>query len=251
MISSNASRRDTLEPLEEDEAHIYWARPSDLNPDRQQRLLLWLSADERRAYEALRMPEDRRAYLAAHVLVRKSLSNYSTFAEPDWAFSRSKNGRPILADRHSDQNLYFNISHSRSLVACIVSRRQVCGVDVEPLRPIVDYRDIAARFFAPMEQGQLLQVDEARSEALFLSLWTLKEATLKATGDALLAPLHSVAFRVDEKNRVELQAGSTLGLNPDEWSFFLELSLHGHCLAAAVRRPNQGSFRFVLHPALL
>ncbi|MCU0665308.1 MAG: hypothetical protein MUC50_23650, partial [Myxococcota bacterium] len=61
------------------------------------------------------------------------------------------------------------------------------------------------------------------------------------------APLDSIAFHIDGANQVELLPRSTLGLNPEEWFFYIDLRLCGHCLAAAVRVPSKRPCRFVLH----
>ncbi|MCU0664554.1 MAG: 4'-phosphopantetheinyl transferase superfamily protein, partial [Myxococcota bacterium] len=176
MTPPPLSQADRPSTLPNDEAHIYWAQPDTLDQARQTQLVSWLCEDERRSYEALKIPADRQAYLAAHVLLRQSLSDHSNRAAPSWTFARLKSGRPILADECTKQGLSFNISHSRGLVACIVSRQTECGIDVESLDPTGDAQDVAARFFTPAERDQLFRTVGIARDTLFKSLWTLKEA---------------------------------------------------------------------------
>jgi 4'-phosphopantetheinyl transferase len=59
------------------------------------------------------------------------------------------------------------------------------------VRPISDAERIAATFFHPLEYTSLMNApDEVRME-VFFTLWTKKEAYLKALGTGLSVPLDS------------------------------------------------------------
>lgn len=78
-------------------------------------------------------------------------------------------GKPYLED-----GPYFNISHSGHCIGCIVSEHPV-GLDLEEKRtiPVEDFKGV---FTA--EEWDWIQMDQER----FYTLWTRKEALLKATG---------------------------------------------------------------------
>ena len=68
------------------------------------------------------------------------------------------------------------------------------GIDVERIRPVPDFEDIAARFFAPEEADELKGLPELDRPRGFFNCWTRKEAYVKAIGDGLSVPL--TGFRV-------------------------------------------------------
>ena len=45
----------------------------------------------------------------------------------------------------------FNFSHSQDLALCALSRDRMIGVDIEHVRNLVGYADIAERFFSIQE----------------------------------------------------------------------------------------------------
>src|SRR5207253_10188751 len=91
-------------------------------------------------------------------------------------------GKPALAD---GDGLRFNVAHSHGLALVAVARGRELGVDLERVRPLPAAEAIARRFFSARERAVLDALPLRRRLDAFLSLWTRKEAFLKATGGGL------------------------------------------------------------------
>jgi 4'-phosphopantetheinyl transferase len=112
----------------------------------------------------------QRRYLRSHAALREILAGY-TDARLDFAVSA--NGKPFLPGA---PDIQFNLSHSREMALVAVTLELEVGVDVEWIRPMPDYREIADRFFPPAEAAQVADEDD------FFRRWTRLEAVAKACG---------------------------------------------------------------------
>src|SRR5262245_43112929 len=91
-----------------------------------------ISPAENARMRQFRFEQDRDSYRAAHALARFALSWCETAVPPHaWVFEETSHGRPEIAAGRGFPQLRFNISHTRQLVTCIVTRELDCGVDVE------------------------------------------------------------------------------------------------------------------------
>jgi 4'-phosphopantetheinyl transferase len=135
-------------------------------------------------------------YLVTRALCRTTLSRYAGVPPQAWRFSRNQHGRPEIAVPSLRRPLYFSLSHASGFAACAVARHGDVGVDVESRYRGDVNLSIARRYFSPAEYRSLLTAaPDSRSE-LFLRLWTLKEAYVKATGLGLRLRLNSFSIEV-------------------------------------------------------
>lgn len=147
------------------------------------------------------------------------------------ALVEGEHGRPRLSDTLAG-GLDFNWSHSGECALVVLGRHVVPGIDVERRRARPRALEIARRYFHPAEADWLASLPpEAQADA-FLSLWTAKEATLKALGRGIAFGLHRL--------RIGLASGQTelLWLDDDEaqaWQL-QSLALDGSYLAALAWR---------------
>lgn len=178
------------------EMHVWLARPVP-GPDRQGHLAL-LDTGELARYRRLRFADDRRLYLAAHVLVRRALSLYAAVEPAAWRFAARTHGRPEIAAPALPVRLRFNLSHTAGLAACVVSVDSDCGVDVECLAARRNLPGIAARVFAGPERRDL-EAREGSADYVdrFYTYWTLREAWYKALGTGLAHADRSAWFEAD------------------------------------------------------
>lgn len=157
-------------------------------------LLAVLSDEERHRGSRLVHEADRRAYLAAHHLLRITLAPFLGLAPDALVLTRGHGGRPELAGPLGAE-VSFNLSHTRGLVACAISVDGVVGVDVEVVRDLPDVDALARSALTPVELRELEGVPPVERSRAFLRRWTVKEAYAKATGHGLGLPLTVVSLR--------------------------------------------------------
>jgi 4'-phosphopantetheinyl transferase len=126
--------------------------------------------------------KDRRNYLVRKYYVRRILSCFVTEAPEELQFLRIGNKKPIL------KNIHFNVSHSNAYAVIVVNSSPL-GVDIECIDAGFAFDSVLKTCFDAEEQAFVAQ-DEERHR--FYSLWTRKEALLKATGEGLTDNLSSV-----------------------------------------------------------
>jgi 4'-phosphopantetheinyl transferase len=133
--------------------------------------------------------EDRHSYLAAHAGVRLLLGSIVGQSADTLRFRLSMHGKPTLVA--GPPGIDFNLSHARGAVAVAAAYSPV-GVDVEPLREIVDLDSLSEIVLARQEQEILWNAPPAVRSRLFLRYWTLKEAMLKAAARGFMIPPNAV-----------------------------------------------------------
>ncbi len=115
-----------------------------------------------------------------------------------------------------DHSLDFNIAHSGDYVICAISTTQKVGVDIEELKTteLSDFQD----FFTREEWAKVLNSNKGLQE--FYTLWTQKEAIIKASGEGLSIPLKEVSIQEDKASVSNEQWHLVqLPLSPDYVSF--------------------------------
>lgn len=157
--------------------HI-WRIPLTGDPLLIERVRAVLSGDERARAERFHRPEDRAKFIIARGVVRDVLGGYLSLPAAGVRLQYSPTGKPSLVEQ---DELHFNVSHSGSLALLAVSGYPV-GIDVELVQPGFDFTDISSRFFSPEEIAELNRTEAGSRVERFFSLWTRKEAVLKATG---------------------------------------------------------------------
>lgn len=148
-----------------------------------------LSPTEMQRAQRFSSTQARRHYLTAHIALRQLLAHATGIAAPDLKFSVGMHGKPGL---RGVENCFFNLSHSGSQALVGISQGQDAtdiGVDVEVLRELEDLENLLPAVLTLAEQKEFSGVSPAQQTAVFLQLWTRKEACLKAWGSGLqLAP---------------------------------------------------------------
>ncbi|HUG84095.1 MAG TPA: 4'-phosphopantetheinyl transferase superfamily protein [Euzebya sp.] len=184
------------------------ARPEDLwaspGPDA---LLASLSPAEVDRAARFRFDVDRRAYIAAHHLLRTALAERLGSADPATVALRTgPGGRPELA---FDRGVSFNLSHTRGMVACALSGAAAVGVDVEGVRPLPDLASLARSVLTDVEARELMTHPPALRSRAFMRRWTAKEAYAKATGQGLALPLSAIAVVDADRDRPVIHDAAT------------------------------------------
>jgi 4'-phosphopantetheinyl transferase len=222
-----------------DEAHLWLVSLRESIPETLERR--WrglLSPQEETADRRFRVESARRQHLAARALVRTTLSRYAEVDPRRWRFRSGPQGRPEIADPAGTPALRFNLSHTRGLVACLVTLGLDAGVDVErPGRRLRDPLALARHGFAPAERAALQRLSGGARRELFYDLWTLKEAYVKARGAGFLTlPASKLAYEITPNRAIHLTLEPELEDRAEAWQVALLAPTADHRLALAIRR---------------
>jgi 4'-phosphopantetheinyl transferase len=160
----------------------------DLGSDASEALRTLLSADEIRRSERFVFERDRCRYVAARGALRRILGGELGIAPAELQFGYGEHGKPAL---RAVRDLQFNLSHSEDAAVIAVGGSEPVGVDVEMFKDIGDALALATAHFSPAERACIeARTGEDRSRA-FLTIWTRKEACLKAVGSGFSIPAAS------------------------------------------------------------
>jgi 4'-phosphopantetheinyl transferase len=220
-------------------AEIYlWYFLLNPNPERRllERLSSVLSPEEQDARSRFLFDKNRHQYLFAHSLLRVALSRFAPVPCTDWRFEAQAYGKPQITFPPG-QTLYFNLSHTDGLVACVIAREPMIGVDAEHLGRGGSLMEMARHFFAPAEISLLERTPPAGQREIFFDIWTLKEAYIKARGLGLSLPLDEFAFELAAGREPRIEFAQSMNDSPERWQFETLRPCPAHKIAVAARRP--------------
>jgi 4'-phosphopantetheinyl transferase len=222
-----------LTDMDKKPLHLWYAYPEHLTEAVTQACALLLSEDERAQWQTFRFDRHRREYLTTRALVRTALSHYDPLAPEAWRFQMNAYGKPTV---DSDCGLRFNLSNSPGLVVCLISQGVEVGVDAEPIERAEKIVELAPEVFSPLELAQLEVLPGPEKLDRALSLWTLKEAHVKARGMGLSLPLNKFSFLFGGVEGIRLELDPCLVTEPgSRWRFCL-LEHAGHRIALMAER---------------
>jgi len=202
----DADVKHTQEPLSNftyvteltgDSVHVWTASLEQLQFDIDS-LRSLLSPDELARADRFYFERDRNAYIAGRGLLRTLLSAYLGTPPAQIEFRYAVRGKPSLKAESPEQTIQFNLSHAQDLIVYAFSRNRHLGIDVEQIARLANYERIAEQYFSPLEISYIRGLPEDEKTRAFFTLWTCKEACLKATGDGLAVPLDQVEITLKE-----------------------------------------------------
>jgi 4'-phosphopantetheinyl transferase len=221
--------------LSREEVHVWWAVPEyRAHPELVAQHEGLLTREERNRLESFAVEWRRLEFLLTRTLVRTVLSKYTGVDPKVLRFRSGAYGRPELA---SPSWLQFNLSNSRGMVACGVSRRRI-GIDLEPHDRDRDILQIARSSFAEPELQELGRISLSARPDRALSLWTLKEAYVKARGMGLAIPLDAFSILFGASGAPSLHLPCAMEDGGSGWDLRV-LDRASHRLALAVERDGR------------
>lgn len=132
-----------------------------------------------------RFEQGQRECCLSYLLLYDMLREHFGITEPP-RFVIGEHGKPTLDI--SGRDIRFNLSHCKRSVACIVSDTEEVGIDVECTgrytAALADY------CMSDAEREAIARAECADTE--FTTLWTMKEALLKLTGEGITDDLRTI-----------------------------------------------------------
>jgi 4'-phosphopantetheinyl transferase len=168
------------------EVHVWWSEPR-FDPA----WLGLLDPGERVRWESYRRPEDQARFLTGTVRVRELFGIELGIDPAAVRLDRTcpdcdrPHGKIHLQDRERS-DLELSVSHSGKWVLVAAYRGFPIGADVERIDRTVDRTEMARVALTPAERNAVRTAED------FITIWTRKEAILKALGEGLRKPLTSV-----------------------------------------------------------
>ncbi len=242
-------------PTRSSALQLWLAYPGDLaEPAIELACAAILNDAERTRAARFRFDKHRREYLATHALTRVALSQAHPLPPHAWSFSVNQYGKP---SSNPECGLSFNQSNSVELAVCLIALPDSIGgaatdvgVDVEPIARAEEILPLAPRVFSAAERAQLEALPATARLDRALSLWTLKEAYIKARGMGLSLPLDRISFLFDGPDAIRFEVAPGVDDDPCRWRF-CQFDHTGHRIALAVESAAAGSVEiFEVRPPL-
>ena len=213
---------------------LYLANTDDLRGPALTRYYEGLLSDEERARGQSYLTDRlREQFFLGRALVRRTLSRHSSIPPAAWQFTTNPYGRPMISGPAGAPRLNFNLAHTDGLVACVVSARNVVGVDAEVVDRTTETTLIAEQYFCPLETADLKSLSGPLRRDRFFQYWTLKEAYVKARGLGLSMGLNGFSFELKDGQPIRVHFDSPAEDEASAWHFFQLRPSGRHIVAVA------------------
>jgi len=217
----------------------WWLDIDTVNEPHWPRLESLLEQAERDRAQRFHFEHDKKSYIAAHAIVRSLLSARLDASPTEWKFSISDLGKPEVILPKGVPRVRINLAHTRGMVVAALTTEHDIGVDVEWLGRKSSFLDLSKSVFTLEEQSLLAAAPEGEKHELFLTLWTLKEAYIKAIGKGLSLPLDSFHYSLEPLAIQFKQTREDIALDdPAQWSLHRFRPGPDHIAAIAVHHPQ-------------
>jgi 4'-phosphopantetheinyl transferase len=204
-------------------------------PDELARLRGFLGVEELQRGNRLIDKNRRDSFFARRGLLREVLAGCLGVKPAALKLSEGKFGKPCLDGQSGPDGIRFNSSHAGDYLLIAIAAGREVGCDLEQLRPEVEFRPMAERYYSQREREELFVLPAKEQLPAFYRCWTRKEAYLKGNGSGFSQP--STGFDVS------LAAGQPALLchrgNPEEirrWEITDVEVPEGYCAALALER---------------
>jgi 4'-phosphopantetheinyl transferase len=195
-----------------------------------------LAPEERQRADRFKFPKHRARFIACRAQLRLVLAGFNQLPPDSLVFTYNQFGKPSLTNACGGSSIQFNVTHSHDLGLIAVTTGMQVGIDIERIRPDIDFRHISRQFFAKGEVKSLMSLPPEQQVEAFYTCWTRKEAFLKARGEGLTIPLDhfEVSLKPDEPPRLLHSSPTIQGLA--DWTFSDIKPGTGYTASLAVNR---------------
>ena len=161
-----------------------------------QKLLEGLPPKMQQRIHRYRRWQDRQATLFGKYLLRYGLANFFGDTDLFSTYQLDTYQRPFIGG-----DVDFNISHSDGMVVCALGRSTRLGIDIERLKK-VDPQEFTIVF--TREEYQHITQSQNPTQSFF-TIWTRKEAAMKADGRGFFLQPRSIDVLQKEKVVIDQQ----------------------------------------------
>ncbi len=193
-----------------------------------------LSTDEKERANRFKFDKDRIKYIACRGALRQLLGHYLGKTGKSVKISYVKNGKP-----NHDSNLEFNVSHSRDWAVIGFTMDTILGIDIEYRKRLIEFEDIALRFFSTAESNVVTNSPKKLISQYFYNCWTRKEAFIKALGDGLSFPLDQFEVSCRPNDRPQLLTTKWDEDEVENWSLWGFEKADDYVGAVTIRGPEK------------
>ena len=137
-----------------------------------------LSAEEIERAKRLKVRDKQEQSICSRGILRILLSSYLDNAPANIPIQTTQDGKPYL----ERSGLRFNVSHSGNRLLCGIARNFQIGIDIQQIYSIENIDTISRNYFSEGERNYLRSQPSDQLKDHFFSIWTAKEAYLKAIG---------------------------------------------------------------------
>lgn len=214
-----------------------WLTSTALEEEQVRTYAKHLSKAERARAQKFRSRTGYREYIVTRGLLRQVLSETAGLDLAGVDFRYGEHGKPCLGTLVSGETVAFNVSHSHGLALVALTLGGRLGVDLEKIRPEVEWRELAGRYFSEAENRALEARHGEDGRKAFFACWTRKEAFVKALGAGVSYGLKQFDVSVGLE---EDYAALTLRSQDEDAAGWLVKNLpvpDSHVAALAVDRP--------------
>ena len=203
--------------LDLNEVHV-WKASLEVSHNVVKHLKEVLSADECDRARKFHFEKDRRHWIVAHGILRLLLGRYLDVEAHELQFVTNDYGKPSLVQPPHEAFLHFNLSHSGEIALYAFAYDMHLGIDVEYMRGLRDYEEVATHYFSSYECAVLSALPASLREEAFYTCWTRKEAYIKARGMGLSQPLDEFDVSLSPSEPAALLANRSDPEAPGRWS---------------------------------
>jgi len=193
-----------------------------------------LSVDEGQRAARFYFAADQRRFTVGRGMLRLLLGHYLHTKPAHLRFAYNAYGKPQVAATDAEPPLHFNLSHSGEIALYAIARDLPLGVDVEQIRPTLEWDALARHVFSAHEQATLARLPASEQLPAFFRGWVRKEAFIKARGMGLSLALDQFDVTLAPDEPAQLLATRDEPLEAARWALCDLPCPSGYAAALAV-----------------
>ena len=179
----------------------------------------YLSEDEKERADKLKVKQKRKQFIVSRSVLRKLISNCIDKNYDEIKFYYAEHDKPFIKEKHNNKTIKFNISHSEDYILIALTLENRVGIDIEKINKKIDAESLSKRFFSQNEYEYLKSIEINKKLDAFYTIWTKKEAFIKATGKGVAFGLDKFSVTSDKQIISKIDIGNEIN-SIEEWFCF-------------------------------